>query len=869
VKRHALAAIILAAILLTIALIASGVAADPDPGEVLLSLDGADMLDQVAGAVHSDDSGPWANSSAMWIERGAKNMIKNPSFELNLMSWSTWNSPAVVESSSNRAAVGDASARITTDGGSQGIYQDIVIDDQQYYHVRLSIYPVSVTTVLLVRDCASSANEKYAYANATNMWNSEKILYTPEPGQTCIRIFVLSGAGNEFYVDSVQLSMIDSSYIDGSLGIGYGWDGAAHASSSTRTTSTLSISPTMSGLSEWAARLVWSPQYASTDTWPDGATLLDARGAYNTDRVKVTFDDGCDCLRFYVNGSERGTSSALSFDAGDWLYDWISVDFNGDLTLWHNGTPETIASLAGLSPTEVVSFTIGHDVFGASHANALWAEVSILDRAPSAAEAASTDPMASMISYEVDLTDGLVAWWDMEEQTGPRYDSHSVNHLTDFNTVGYTDGIEGNAAKFVSANNEVLKLYEPALAPAVGGGFAVSTWISQTARTGYDTIIARNGAGGNRSWGLQITPAGVLEWHVGDATISAASIATNTWHHIVGVYDGSDIYLYIDSARVARGDGPASIVSTTEQLAIGSYLNGGIDNTQIYLDALNQSEIDALYNGGAGLAYADVADYGLQTPTPTAAPSSTPTPMATPTPWPTVVYPQYQQTTDTDARAQTLEMPGALPQSELIIQLPRSAAEHLPAMRAESLPGYVSEAEQTGVAGFMSEIEGQITTYGVLINSRLGDIQSVTDAARDLVGDPQEAQMIIMAGPAESVSNPGFSEQHVAGEPDEIAVAGASYSLAQAAVDLSENMNFAFGYVRAVADIGPIGLDLIFIFLGLGWLVFVKLTTLIMRVTAWLVRMLFRMLGSLIQLIGFFLQVISVIAEIIKLIPGL
>ena len=46
-------------------------------------------------------------------------------------------------------------------------------------------------------------------------------------------------------------------------------------------------------------------------------------------------------------------------------------------------------------------------------------------------------------------TTGLVSYWALDETSGTRYDSHGSNDLTDNNTVGYTTGVQGNAADFI------------------------------------------------------------------------------------------------------------------------------------------------------------------------------------------------------------------------------------------------------------------------------------------------------------------------------------------------------------------------------------------------------------------------------------
>jgi hypothetical protein len=86
------------------------------------------------------------------------------------------------------------------------------------------------------------------------------------------------------------------------------------------------------------------------------------------------------------------------------------------------------------------------------------------------------------------------------------------------------------------------------------------------------------------------------------------------WHHLVIVsYGLSNVYLYFDGVQhtVALqdvngvGTDPASGVMTVGNLDTSPTipLNGAIDNLLIYNRPLSQSEVSALYNGGAGIQY--------------------------------------------------------------------------------------------------------------------------------------------------------------------------------------------------------------------------------------------------------------------------
>jgi beta-galactosidase len=76
------------------------------------------------------------------------------------------------------------------------------------------------------------------------------------------------------------------------------------------------------------------------------------------------------------------------------------------------------------------------------------------------------------------------------------------------------------------------------------------------------------------------------------------------WHHIVGVYDGNKIYLYVDGEIDVSTTTTGSIDRNGREVLIGEnaerpgrFWNGLIDDVRIYSYALSEAEIKALYAG--------------------------------------------------------------------------------------------------------------------------------------------------------------------------------------------------------------------------------------------------------------------------------
>ncbi|MDP3003930.1 MAG: LamG-like jellyroll fold domain-containing protein, partial [Candidatus Azambacteria bacterium] len=86
---------------------------------------------------------------------------------------------------------------------------------------------------------------------------------------------------------------------------------------------------------------------------------------------------------------------------------------------------------------------------------------------------------------------------------------------------------------------------------------------------------------------------------------SSPSTALNTWYHVVGVYDGSEMKLYVNGVLKGSLATSGSIATNNSPLRIGkqfwwstiySYWSGRIDEVKIYNRALNAMEVLEHYN---------------------------------------------------------------------------------------------------------------------------------------------------------------------------------------------------------------------------------------------------------------------------------
>jgi hypothetical protein len=131
-----------------------------------------------------------------------------------------------------------------------------------------------------------------------------------------------------------------------------------------------------------------------------------------------------------------------------------------------------------------------------------------------------------------------------------------------------------------------------------------------TVNPSWEWIVTK----GNTSWRLMGVPGAktVVFYASGTTNLSLMASTRNVndgqWHHVAGVYDGTNISLYVDGTLDVSQPDTGSILQNNQPVEIGQIagaagdiFNGLIDEVSIYHRALSASEIAAIYNaGGSG-----------------------------------------------------------------------------------------------------------------------------------------------------------------------------------------------------------------------------------------------------------------------------
>jgi hypothetical protein len=214
-------------------------------------------------------------------------------------------------------------------------------------------------------------------------------------------------------------------------------------------------------------------------------------------------------------------------------------------------------------------------------------------------------------------TINLVSWWTLNETSGTRLDSHGSNQLTDNNTVGYTAGLKGNAASFVTVNLEYLSIADnPSLST---GDIDFSLVANVYLNNNTNSFVIVNKSDDNHTvldYRLTYNPGTGFRFRA-DATtyVDSGAVSANAWHTVIGWHDSvnNTINIQVDNGTVNTTAYSGGATDTSYPLTMGAYsygaayLDGRMDEVALYKRVLTAGERSWLYNSGAARTYTDLS----------------------------------------------------------------------------------------------------------------------------------------------------------------------------------------------------------------------------------------------------------------------
>ena len=215
------------------------------------------------------------------------------------------------------------------------------------------------------------------------------------------------------------------------------------------------------------------------------------------------------------------------------------------------------------------------------------------------------------------VDDNTVALWHMDEGSDDTiYDTTLNNNDGILNGPTWTSGKIGSALSFDGVDDYVDVSDSSSL--RITGDLTISVWINwKGLATGYDwASILGKGWGEDDNYGLYISSSSQLWFDFSDSQNIVrdfydpiGSISTNTWQHIVVIYDDSNnkVSFYNDGLKTHSESTSYSFKGTqSNDLWIGKqeassiyyhFFKGFMDDIAIHNRALTEEEVKALYEG--------------------------------------------------------------------------------------------------------------------------------------------------------------------------------------------------------------------------------------------------------------------------------
>lgn len=202
---------------------------------------------------------------------------------------------------------------------------------------------------------------------------------------------------------------------------------------------------------------------------------------------------------------------------------------------------------------------------------------------------------------------GVVLRFEMEDISSPIQDISGYGNDGVYNGDSYSVvGVDGNSLGF--DGNDFINVTDNTSLDINGTSITLDTWVKFNTlpnNNAYQDIF--NKLESNLGYRLVLGQE-YSEYRIKfiinaeNYYVTWATPQIDTWYHVVGVYDGSHLKIYVDGSQVGSSGAYSSAIGTNDKnLYIGSsgsghYLNGYLDETIIYGSALNETDILYRYN---------------------------------------------------------------------------------------------------------------------------------------------------------------------------------------------------------------------------------------------------------------------------------
>lgn len=311
-----------------------------------------------------------------------------------------------------------------------------------------------------------------------------------------------------------------------------------------------------------------------------------------------------------ANGKQF-VEQANTYDAAGNLIKQVTNDGQTTTTFTVDAADRTTSSVldpTGVNRSTTVSYDPDDNVVSETERDPATGDVSTTDT--------TYDHLGNVTGTTVhDGTTAPVARYKLDETTGYSVgDSSGANHTGTHGTGMHWNPDRGGSAVFDGNANSYAQTSGPVV--NTSGSFTVSAWAKITDTTVNQSLVSQDG---EQIYGFVLYySSGTGGWTFGRRTTDAtnatlvradsgsAAVTANTWSHLAGVYDAAagQIRLYVNGT-LAKEVAYTSPWEATGALQLGRHKaggyggnhKGGLDDVQVYSEALTASQVSAVRGG--------------------------------------------------------------------------------------------------------------------------------------------------------------------------------------------------------------------------------------------------------------------------------
>jgi hypothetical protein len=210
-----------------------------------------------------------------------------------------------------------------------------------------------------------------------------------------------------------------------------------------------------------------------------------------------------------------------------------------------------------------------------------------------------------------------VAYWDFNVGSSTTAtDNLANNTLTLRNGATTSGGGKFGSGLVLDGVNDRADGPNSASLNISGSAITVATWVKLENQNDWQQILVKVKETGTFTapyfaWHLFGGPASATQWTPMFQTVNASEVSANAasaisvnygeWVHLVGVYDGATVRIYVNGVEQGNAPLTGNIISYTQPLYVGAhglpgeFSRGVVDDVRIYSQALSAAQVQALF----------------------------------------------------------------------------------------------------------------------------------------------------------------------------------------------------------------------------------------------------------------------------------